>query len=151
MQFTGFNIDAPTSEGKQAMLDTARLLLCEGDLEPAYRLYSACIETFTLWQQRVEPSYYELPLHERVRITFGIFWIGCRGGESEVSRAALTRDQFPTSAVSMRNSEGRTLLHAVAANLGSSGPRNLVLRKPGDESVTGTCHVPTVSPSLTKV
>lgn len=108
---------------KAKAIDTVRLLLCEGNLEPPLFLYLACTETFTLWQQSTQPLYYELSLQERVRIAIWVSHSALWKTKSGAFRAALTRDIFPTPAVSMRASESRTLLHAVMVNTGGNRQR----------------------------
>lgn len=151
LQFIGYDEFARTSKGKRTILDIARLLLTESDLELGYDVYSACKETFTLWQQLNVPWYYELPLQERVCMAIGVALHHVWDRKSEVFRAALTSDVFPTSAVSMTNSEGRTLLHAVAANIGTCRRFDRVKDKPDYGLITGACHVPTMGLLLTKV
>ncbi len=102
---------------RKAIHDIARLFLYESDLEPSNSHYSACIEMFTLLQPINQPHHYELPLHERVGLALKIITPWAKKGD--VFRAVLTCDIFPSPAVSIRDYDGRTLLHAVAENIGN--------------------------------
>ena len=94
------------------------MLMMNPEVDPSFlRFYRGPVEGFTLWQQSLNPQYYEIALEERVEMAIAI----CRSpffiGPALLSRA-LTRDHIPRLAVGMRNSKGQTLLHTVAHNIG---------------------------------
>ena len=96
----------------------SRLLTKKAEVEPDFlRFYHGSEEVFILWQQSLDPQYYEIPLKERVEVAIGLSWEHFSNGPA-VFRRALTMDHIPRLAVSMRDGKGRTLLHAVALRIG---------------------------------
>lgn len=92
--------------------------MTKAEVDPSFlRFYNGPEEVFTLWQQSLNPQYYEIALEERVEVTIAICRYPLPNGPA-LFRRALTRDHIPRLAVGMRNSKGRTLLHAVARNIG---------------------------------
>lgn len=67
------NTWARKSDDRQAIYDTARLLLYESDIEPPWYFFTICKESFSLWLQKLYSHYYDLPLRERVGIAFQVY------------------------------------------------------------------------------
>jgi hypothetical protein len=107
----------------QEALDTSRLLLSKAEIDPDdLKYYRGPEEGFTLWQQHMNPHYYEKSLQERVEIATGFTDRGPVNGPLLIRRA-IARDDIPRLAVSMRNGIGETLLHAVGKSIGMDSKR----------------------------
>ena len=100
------------------VVELSRSLTKKAEVDPSFlRFYHGSVEVFTLWQQSLNPLYYEIALEERVEVTIELCWYHFSNGPA-LFRRALTRDHIPRLAVGMRNGKGQTLLHAVALNIG---------------------------------
>ncbi len=100
------------------LVDISRLLTKKAEVDTSFlRFYHGSEEVFTLWQQSLDPQYYELPLKERIEVAIGLCWEHFSNGPA-LFRRALTRDHIPRPAIGMRDGKGRTLLHAVALRIG---------------------------------
>lgn len=100
------------------MVDLSRSLMMKAEVDPSFlRFYNGSEEVFTLWQQSLNPEYYEIALEERIEVTIELCWYHFSNGPA-LFRRALTRDHIPRLSVGMRNGKGQTLLHAVALNIG---------------------------------
>lgn len=99
-------------------LETSRLLLSKADINPwELRRYRGTEEGFSLWQQHLCPHYYEIGLQERVETAIKIAF-GAPINGSMLLKKALTRDDMPHLAGSLRDMSGRTLLHALGNPIG---------------------------------
>ena len=91
--------------------------MMKAEVDPSYLRFYYGSEGFTLWQQSLNPQYYEIALEERVEMAIAICWCFVVSGPA-LFRRALTRDHILRLAVGMRNSKGQTLLHTVAHKIG---------------------------------
>ncbi len=71
-------------------------------------------EAFDLYRQDVDPYYYERPLLERVGNALDMPLIT----PPSVLKAVVAGDEIPNQAILMTNTNGETLLHMVAWNIG---------------------------------
>ena len=94
-------------------LEIAYLLLPESSTDFDLTFY-ATTQGFSLWQQHVDPDYYQRPLEERVRIAFTLVPYN----NSAVLRKAIACGPMPDEVVTIENHQGQTLLHAVAWEIG---------------------------------
>ena len=98
------------------LLDVSRLLIQETDHELDLHSYNGPKEGFCMWQQNADPLYYERPLQERFEIAITLahdVWNG-----PDTFRVSLAHGPLPSLALSMTDSQGNRLLHAVAWALG---------------------------------
>ena len=99
-------------------VDISRLLTKKAEVELSFlRFYHGSAEDFTLWQQSLDPQYYDIAMEERIEVTIGLCWQHFSNGPA-LFRRALTKDHIPRLAVGMRDGKRRTLLHAVALRIG---------------------------------
>ena len=96
-----------------------RLLLNETEHEIDMRWYRGSKEGFSIWQQALDPLYYHRPLEERFEVAMEVSHIG---NGPEVLRLALAPGPLPSLVCSMIDSDGQTLLHALARCIGFWGP-----------------------------
>ena len=92
-----------------------RLLLNETECEPRLGLYSGSKEGFSMWQQTLDPLYYQRSLKERFQVAMSLVY-GWNG--PEILRLALALGPLPPLAHCMTDRYGETLLHAVAWGMG---------------------------------
>ena len=92
-----------------------RLLLNETERDSDLGLYSGPKEGFSLWQQALDPFFYQRPLEERIEVAFSV---AKHDNELDVFRLAVALGPLPPLAHTTFNSNGRTLLHAVANGMG---------------------------------
>ena len=123
----------------------------KAEVDPNFlRFYHGSEEVFTLWQQSLNPQYYEIALEERIEVAIELCWYHFSNGPA-LFRRALTRDHIPRLAIGMRNGKGQTLLHAVALNIGelaqyiSSHP--LADTREDEEALAGRSERPNVKES----
>lgn len=93
-----------------------RLLLNETEREPDLACYLGSKQGFSMWQQALDPLYYQRSLEERFEVAMSLTY-GWKNGP-EVLRLALARGALPSLAHCMTNRFGETLLHAVARGMG---------------------------------
>lgn len=92
-----------------------RLLLNETEREPSLACYEGSKEGFSMWQQTLDPLYYQRPIEERFAVAMDLIY---RGNGAEVSLLALTPGPLPPLAHCVTNHQAETLLHAIASGLG---------------------------------
>ena len=93
-----------------------RLLLNEAERGADLDRYSGSKEGFSLWQQALDPFFYQRPLVERIKVAYTL--AGNRNGP-DVLRLSVALGPLPPLAHSTTDFRGRTLLHAVARGMGS--------------------------------
>ena len=91
-----------------------RLLLNETGRESDLDWYSGSKEGFSLWQQALDPFFYQRPLKERIEVAFTL---AEQDNGPDILRLSLALGPLPPLAHSTTNSVGRTLLHAVAKGM----------------------------------
>ena len=92
-----------------------RLLLNETERGSDLGWYSGPKEGFSLWQQALDPFFYQRPLEERINVAFSL--AGNNNGP-DVLRLSVALGPLPPLAHATTGSDGRTLLHAVAKGMG---------------------------------
>ena len=92
-----------------------RLLLNETERESDLGWYSGPKEGFSLWQQALDPFFYQRPLEERMKLAFSL---AEHDNGLDVFRLAVALGPLPPLAHATFTSDGRTLLHAVANGMG---------------------------------
>ena len=92
-----------------------RLLLNETERGFDLGLYSGPKEGFSLWQQALDPFFYQRPLEERMNVAFSL--AGSNNGP-DVLRLSVALGPLPPLAHATTDSGGRTLLHAIAKGIG---------------------------------
>lgn len=93
----------------------SRLLLNETGREPDLSYYQGSKEGFLMWQQALDPLYYQRPLEERFKVAMSLAY---RRNGPKVLRSALARGALPSLAHCLTDRNGETLLHAIAWNIG---------------------------------
>lgn len=96
-------------------VEGSRLLLNETGREPDLSMYQGSKEGFSMWQQALDPLYYQRPLEERFEVAMSLAY---RHNRPEVLRSALARGALPSLAHCMTDRNGETLLHAITWNIG---------------------------------
>ena len=91
-----------------------RLLLNETERGSDLDWYSGSKEGFSLWQQALDPFFYQSPLEERIEVAFSL--AGNDNGP-DILRLSLALGPLPPLAHSTTDVIGRTLLHAVAKHM----------------------------------
>ena len=89
-----------------------RLLMNETERGSDLCLYRGSKEGFSLWQQALDPLYYQKPLVERIEVAVEI------DAKPDALRLSVAQGPLPPRAHSISNRLGRTLLHAVALGMG---------------------------------
>ena len=89
-----------------------RLLINETERRPDLDWYSGSKEGFSLWQQALDPFYYQKPLTERIEVAASI------DAKPDALRLSVAQGPLPPLAHSISDGLGRTLLHAVARAMG---------------------------------
>lgn len=93
----------------------SRLLLNETGCEPDLSNYQGSGEGFSMWQQALDPLYYQRPLEERYEVAMALTY---HQNGPEVLRSALARGALPSLTHCMTDRNGETLLHAIAWYMG---------------------------------
>ena len=98
------------------VVDVPRLLLNETERETNMGYYRGPKEGFLIWQQSLDPLYYQRPFEERFEVATSLaYW----GNAPDVLRLSLAPGPLPSLAYSMiDDSEGTTLLNAVSRGMG---------------------------------
>lgn len=102
-------------------MEAPRLLLNETEHEIDIRQYRGSKEGFILWQQYLDPLYYQRTLKDRVTVAIHLAFIN---NGPEVIRISLAHGPLPPLAHAMTTSYGETLLNAVASAMGKYMVKN---------------------------
>lgn len=86
-----------------------RLLFNETEVTPSLRIYNGSAEGFIVWQEALDPTYYQRPFEERFELANSL---AQRNG-SAVFRIALDRGSILHSS----NKENDEILHVIAASI----------------------------------
>ena len=97
------------------VVDVPRLLLNETERETNMGYYRGPKEGFSIWQQSVDPYYYERPLQERFDVATTLSY---QGHGPDVLRLSLAPGPLPPLAYSIIDDHGMTLLNTVARSMG---------------------------------
>ena len=100
----------------------ARLFVNDLEREPEMADFYGSKEGFSVWQQFLEPFYYQRSLKERVEVAIDL---SALGNGPEVQRLSLAIGPLPLLAHAEIDRHGRTLLNAVARGLGSRLSRTM--------------------------
>ena len=93
-----------------------RLVLSETDQDIDLTKYTGSSEGFTMWQQIVDPLYYQRPFEERARIAANIYTYDDEW--PSVVRKALSLGPLPPLACCCAGSSAEDLLRSVAKAMG---------------------------------
>lgn len=96
--------------------------------------YNGPCEGFSTWQKIVDPLYYDRPLEERVDVATSLDFEGGKGPDT--IRRALAIGPLPSLAQSIRGYSCRSLLEAVAFQLGMAVAKYDAKRIPHDDRNT---------------
>ena len=92
-----------------------RLLLNETESGSDLGWYSGPKEGFSLWQQALDPIFYQRPLEERIDVAFSL---AENNNGLDIFRLSVALGPLPPLAHFVSDRLGRTLLHAVALAMG---------------------------------
>lgn len=95
-------------------VERLRLLLNETEREPDLACYLGSKEGFSMWQQALDPLYYQRPIEERFEIAVKL---ASSLNGPEVVRLALTRGALPSLAHCITDRIGETILYAIAKTM----------------------------------
>lgn len=98
-------------------LELPRLLLSKTEREPDLRNFYGPPEGFSMWQQAIDPLYYQRPLEERVDLACYLVSIG---NDAEVFRIALNCNRISPQILSMAGKDWEEALHAVTGSMNTS-------------------------------